>query len=238
VTGVRASAIAALALLAAPACEPEPEVPENPGWAHVEPILRAQCNHCHGATARTTGSLGGIVYRFDFYDMTTSVCGDAAAGMDSPGGLARAWAPMMRTAIRNPAGGRARMPPSPAEPLADWERRTLLRWAEQPFPTLGFPPPGNRRPQIRLTAPRLADGSLNILAVVDDPDGEPVVGVIKIGDTTLRMDRAGSFAATLTTSSWPAGRYPITAVLCDGWDSAAYRLDVVDIVHGDPQGGQ
>jgi hypothetical protein len=224
------------AALAAAACQPAPAVPENPTWAQVEPIMRARCNHCHGASARTTAAVGGLVYRFDFFEMTEGVCGAAAAGLESPGGMARGWSAQIRTSIVAPGGGRARMPPAPAEPLDDWERETILRWAAQPFPPLGFPREGNRRPQIRLEAPRLADANLRFTALVEDPDGEPVVGVLSIGEATLRMERAGSFSTTLSTSTWPAGRYPISAVLCDGWDSAAYRLDVVDVVHSDAQG--
>src|SRR6185295_7989491 len=51
-----------------------PDVPEHPTWVDVEPIVRAQCTSCHGASAAITG--GGT--RFDFYDMSTSLCGDAA----------------------------------------------------------------------------------------------------------------------------------------------------------------
>src|SRR5581483_3833332 len=68
---------AALAGAALPACG-GPDVPEHPTWANVEPIVRAQCSSCHGASAAITG--GGT--RFDFYDMTADLCGDAVQAMD------------------------------------------------------------------------------------------------------------------------------------------------------------
>ncbi len=66
-------------------CDP-PLPPPEPTWAHVEPLLRAHCNHCHGATAEKTGSASGVVYRFDFYDLDAGKCGEAARGCRSPSG--------------------------------------------------------------------------------------------------------------------------------------------------------
>lgn len=213
------------------ACDGAPTVPEEPTWADVEPILRAQCNHCHGASARKTGSAGALVYRFDFYDMTDAVCGEAAQALDGGPTMARGWAPLIRSSVSAKNGGRSRMPPAPANPLADWERKTLVRWADQPFPSRGGPRANNRRPQIRISAPKVANTRLAFAAVVDDADGESVVGVLKVANTVLKMDRAGSFSTTLETGGWAPGRYPITAVLCDGWGSSTYRLGAVEVLH-------
>jgi hypothetical protein len=218
-------------LLLAGACTSEPSVPREPTWAHVEPILRAQCSHCHGATARRTGSVGAAVYRLDFYDMTEGVCGEAAQAMDPGVGMARAWAPLIAKAIIAPSGQRPRMPPAPGPQLADWERKTLLRWSEQPFPPRGDPQTDNRLPNVKLSAPKLANTRLALTAVVQDPDGEPVVGVLKVGNVILKMDHAGAFTTTLETGAWPAGRYPVTAVLCDGWGNARYQVATVDVIH-------
>lgn len=180
-----------------------------------------------------TGAVGPVAYRFDFFEVSDLVCGEAASAMDPTQGMARAWATSIPKAITAPHGGRARMPPAPAAPLAEWERLTLVRWAEQPFPSLGLPDRGNRRPVVSISAPRLANARLGLTVLVEDPDGEPVLGVLTVGDTVLRMDRAGSFTTILDTSQWPDGRYPIGATLCDGWGSAAYRLGVVDVVHSE-----
>jgi hypothetical protein len=217
-------------LMLSPGCGGPPRVPEHPTWADVEPIVRAECTHCHGPTARETGSSGALVYRFDFYDMTPSTCGDAAAAL-APQGMALGWALLIRSAVEPPAsGGRARMPPAPAPSLATWERETLLRWAADP--RRGVPQPGNARPDIQLDAPSgIADTGLSFSAAIEDPDGEPVVGVLNIGDVALLMDRPGVFAADLDTRTWPAGRYPISASLCDGWDVVSYQLGNVQIMH-------
>ena len=204
----------------------------EPTWANVEPILRAQCSHCHGATARRTGSVGAAIYRLDFYDMTEGVCGEAAQAMDPGVGMARSWAPLIAKAITTASGGdRPRMPPAPAPVLADWERRTLMRWADQPFPPRGDPQTGNRMPNLKLTAPKLANTRLSLTALVQDPDGEPVVGVLKVGNIILKMDHAGAYTTTLETGAWPAGRYPVLAVLCDGWGNARYQVATIDVLH-------
>ncbi len=58
-----------------------------------------------------------------------------------------------------------------------------------------------------------------------------MVGVLKIGDLILPMDRPGSFAGDIDTSSWPNGTRPISAVLCDGWSNFTYELGNVEIKH-------
>ena len=51
-----------------------PSAPAKPTWADVQPIVAGQCTHCHGATASTSGS----GYRFDFFDMSPEICGEAS----------------------------------------------------------------------------------------------------------------------------------------------------------------
>jgi hypothetical protein len=233
-TFTRTTRLIGIALaLAASACGGEPAVPANPTWADVEPILRAECNHCHGGTAPVTAALGGLFFRFDFYDMTPEVCGEAAQALEATA-LGRGYAKLIQADVTVPAGcDRGRMPPAPASPLADWQRETLIRWASASDPPRGAPLRDNRRPDIHLSAASAtADKRLTFTAVIDDPDGEPVVGVLKIGDLTLKMDRPGSFAADIDTSSWPAGTQPISAVLCDGWSQVSYDdLGNVEIKH-------
>ncbi len=222
--------VAASLCLLTPACGTSPAVPEHPTWADVEPILRAECTHCHGPTARETGASGALVYRFDFFEMTPSVCGDAATAL-TPQGMALGWAKLIGSSIKPPSGGeRARMPPAPGPALADWQRETLLRWSAAPL--RGVPDVGNRRPGIQLAADSgVADALLSFTATIDDPDGEPVVGLLKIGDLALQMDRPGSFSASIDTRAWTAASYPISATLCDGWDAVSYPLGNVQILH-------
>jgi len=222
----------ALSGAGAGACGGEHQVPEHPTWADVEPIVRGSCTQCHGATAAVNGSSDALTIRFDFYDMTPATCGDAASVLAGQT-LGHGWAGLIKAAVTPPGSGwRARMPPSPAPELYDWQRETIIRWAAEPDPLRGEPSRQNHRPDIQLEATSAqADNKLPFAAVVTDADAEPVVGLLKIGETTLPMDRAGAFAATLDTTTWSAGFYPISAVLCDGWDSVDYDLGGVEVKH-------
>lgn len=214
-------------------CDGTPSVPANPTWADVEPILRGNCTGCHGATAAITGSApGGMAYRLDFYDMTSATCGDAAAVLGGQP-LAHSWAALIQADVTSPGSGwRPRMPPAPATSLYDWERETIVRWAEQPDPPRGEPRRDDRRPDIQLVAASAtADKSLAFTSIVSDADGEAVVGLVEIGALTLATDHAGAFGTTVDTSAWPPGVYPISAVLCDGWDDITYQLGNVEVAH-------
>jgi hypothetical protein len=220
-----------LGLCAGPglACSGPPSVPAHPTWADVAPLVHGECTHCHGSTAFTTG--GG--YRLDFFDMTSDVCGDAAKAIPPASILASTSAILMAADLTPPAGGgRPRMPPAPAPLLQDWERETIVRWAMQP--AKGAPPATNRPPTIDIAhVPVTADQRLTFTAVLDDPDADPIVGVIEAmgADTLFAMNRAGAFTVDLDTSAWPAGARRLSAVLCDGWTKATYDLGSVTIEH-------
>lgn len=225
---MRRSSVLPIALLLS--CEGDPAAVTAPTWADVEPLLRVECNHCHGATARLNGASESSIYRLDFYEMNDAVCGEAAQAIASPL-MARGWAPLIKTAITpHPKADRARMPPAPAAPLAPWVRETLLRWADDP--RKGLPHGFNRRPRVDVfdvQFPSASDSRLRFTLVVEDGDGEPVIGVLKIGDRVLKMDRAGAFSGTLDTGGWPTGAYRVSAVLCDGWDSVTYDLGTMNL---------
>jgi hypothetical protein len=212
------------------ACHSSHAVPEQPTWADVEPIVRGACTQCHGSNAKVAGSFGGGTYRFDFYDMTDAVCGEAAEALRG-NALGMAWAAMMAADVTPPGSGwRSRMPPSPGDQLTDWQRETVIRWARKPV--RGTASPENHRPDIELVGlPPTADGSLKLTAIVSDGDGEPVVGVLKVGDTRLLMDRSGSFSATVDTSAWATGKRSLSATLCDGWSNVTVDLGSVTIAH-------
>jgi len=200
---------------------PAVPVPEHPTWADVGPILRKECNSCHGGTASTTGSALGIVYRFDFYDLTAALCGDAATAV-SPARFAAASSSQIAFDITSDSASvRPTMPPLPAPWLADWEWQILLRWSRDP--QKGTLPPDNRPPTIQVTsADRTVKDVFTLSVDVDDPDQDSVVGILRIGDVTLRIDRPGPFSAVIDASQWPEGSAPMTAVLCDGWQRALY----------------
>lgn len=190
-------------------------------------MLRAQCSHCHGSTARTTGA--GI--RFDFFDTTSSHCSEAAAAL-AAAGSARVQANMIATAITTTDPTvRPSMPPIPAPYLSEREWLTILRWTANPVQ--GDKPAANRPPRIDVSGiATTADDTLEVNVIIDDPDGEPAVGVLKIGEAVGVMDRAGSFSARFDTSTWPAGTMTVSAVLCDAWSQVSFpALHTVDVSH-------
>lgn len=244
-----------LALLAGVlGCGASHDVPEHPTYAEVAPILRGQCGSCHGWTAGVRvcpgfgtpeiepncrnwkggdrpGTGGGL--RFDFFDVTPEICGNAALALD--GSVSLAGSPAVAAQIATdlvPEAGATwpSMPPRPSPALPDWQLETLARWAAQP--TKGPPPSGNRPPTIAVSQlPLRADGQLAFTAVIDDPDGDSVVGVIEAGGVAFPMARSGSFSVRLDATSWPAGTMRPVAVLCDGWTRATIDLGPIEIQH-------
>jgi len=219
------AACAGALVLASTACGPD-EPPAHPDWATVQPILRAECSGCHGATAGATGS----GYRFDFYDMTDEPCGEAAAPLVGTK-LAHAQANDIALAITTTDPNvRPSMPPVPAPYLSDNEWLTILRWTANPIK--GDKPENNRPPHITVDGtPTAADQTLSVNIVVTDPEGDPVVGVLKTGNQVEKMDHAGAFATQYDTSSWPAGAIVMSAVLCDGWSKVSVDLLEITIHH-------
>jgi hypothetical protein len=215
-TGRKLGCSLLVGLLGAPAaCSSPPAEPLNPSWADVAPIFRGECNSCHGWTAGQTG--GG--YRFDFFDASEAVCGDAALALGP--GIALAGSPLVAPLIVEDVlpwnGDRwPRMPPQPSPALPDWERDTIERWAVRP---VNWPAPANNRPPTIAVAqfPATVDRQLTFTAVIDDPDGDSVLGVVEVNGLAFLMDRSGSFDVSFDTSGWPAGPQYVTSVICDGW---------------------
>lgn len=205
-------------------------VPEQPSWADVQPILRGECSGCHGSTAPQTG----FNYRLDFLDQPSlaMACGEAAIAI--PPATAPTFGPVLAGAAAaliyqdiepGTAGGPPKMPPEPGAPLYDWERETLENWTAAPS-FVGSPPPGNRAPTIQVTQlPPTGKTDVSFVAVLGDPDGDDVVGVIEIaGQPIFSMNRSGSFAVDLDASTWPSGSQQLNAVLCDGWTNVSVPL--------------
>lgn len=227
--GIRQSLCVALGVFAG--CSGPSDVPEKPTWADIQPILSGSCNHCHGSTAAVTGSQGPAVYRFDFFDLADGSCGEAAAAIDLPA-MALASASRMKDSIASINGVRPRMPPAPAPLLSDWERDTLDKWSRAREPIKGAAPRNNRLPGLQvLKFPAKADGTVAFTVILDDPDGDSVIGVIKGGDTLVKLDRSGAFSVSVDSTGWTNGRQKLTAVLCDGWANASYDVGEVEIAH-------
>jgi hypothetical protein len=213
---------AVVAWLALASCNsPPPEIPAHPTWEDVEPILRAECLGCHGATAPSTGSARGVTYRLDFFDLTRTVCGEVASAVPEARFAAAASSQIAFDITSDNASVRPKMPPEPSPWLADWEWQTLLRWTHDP--QKGQRPPGNRPPTITVTSPeRTILGWFQLSIDLEDPDGDSAIGVLQIGDATLTMDRPGAFSIEVDGSQWPVGDVAVSATVCDGWSQATY----------------
>lgn len=209
------------------ACSAPPSVPAQPTWTDVAPILRAECGSCHGASAKTNGQ--GL--RLDLYDFASDVCGAATLALDP--GLILAGSPVaaagLKTSLVPQAGATwPLMPPQPSPELPTWERDTLLRWAAQP--ARGPGPSDNRAPTVDVSQfPASAKGQLTFTAIIGDPDGDAVMGVVQIGEQAFLMDRAGSFAVHFDVASLPVGPARVSAVVCDGWSRRDVDLGPVQI---------
>jgi hypothetical protein len=223
------AALLGWALVALASCSGTPTAPAHPTWADVSPILRGACDSCHGWTANETG--GG--YRLDFYDRSTAVCGDAALALDPAQFLAGspvAYGKIRDDVVPEPGDAWPRMPPQPSPALADWQQQTLERWAMDPVK--GPPAAGNHLPTIAVgQLPAAADQQLAFTAILDDPDGDPVTGVIEIDGLAFLMNRTGSFAVSFDSSGWTPGSKRMSAVVCDGWASANIDLGPIQIKH-------
>ncbi len=122
------------------------------------------------------------------------------------------------------------MPPLPSPSLSDVELETLQRW--NAAPVKGPPPPDNVPPTVEVSGlAAVADATLAFTAVLNDPNGDSVIGVIRVGAQAFLMNRPGSFSVQIDASAWPAGLVRPSAVLCDGWTNASYDLGPVLISH-------
>jgi hypothetical protein len=210
-------------------CGPTAVAPAHPTWADVAPVLRGECAGCHGWTAKDTGG----AYRFDLFEATPEVCGDAALALES--GVLLAGSPaspplIARDVALVPGASFARMPPLPAPALPDWERETLERWAAAPVK--GPPPATNRPPTIAVSGfPAAANAWLAFTAILDDPDDDGAIGVVEVGRFAFLMNRTGAFGVTFDASAWPEGPARVSAVVCDGWAKSTVELGTVNIRH-------
>lgn len=230
-----------LAGAAAIGCGPTASVPEQPTWADVAPILRGECASCHGWTASdrlpdATGvhpeNTGGSL-RLDFYDASADVCGDAGLALDPTVTLAGSPAtpPRILADIVPQNGARwPRMPPQPSPALPAWQVETIRRWAVNPV--RGPTPDDQRAPRLAVSGlPSRVDRELAFTAILDDPDGDAVLGAVEAGGLAFLMNRSGAFAVRFDASAWPSGPLHPRAVICDGWTRAELDLGPIEIQH-------
>jgi hypothetical protein len=216
---------------AALGCGGEPALPEVPTWAqHVQPILRANCFHCHGATAsyKAYGTLRWDVYdlseapyqRMGFAKVFEEVTVDGKVDQVATffGATEEGHPRLVNTLCDSTAPDDLRMPPLPATPLSAHERQVLDRWANL-LVTRSVPVAmlkGSHEPNHQPTLTWLQ--SPTELAVRDE-DGDQVLGKLDCQGVELRI---------LHTGGWtlPAGaRPPCRGTLYDGYEEQAVTLE-------------
>jgi len=154
------------------------------------------------------------------------------AGVSAARGLKAERRSRIINALSGDAGnGRPLMPPPPAPYVEGWQWTTLLRWWQDGAPKGDLPPDNHPATLSLYHSVTSVDRAWQLTALVDDADGDPVVGVLRVGDVSLPMDRAGSFGATLDTSSWAEGNYAVTATLCDGWSKVDAMVATLEVRH-------
>lgn len=202
--GAVSIAVLAAAVLAA-ACGAEEPVPATPTWVEdVEPIVRGQCSHCHGATAKSFARADALSpTRRDVYD---AMAFDEFGPFDPAVQGAKDWATLVPfVEFKTPN----RMPPPPATPLSEREIKVLKRWFEKGAPR------GMRARNAKPAVSWIVKGKTFEVA---DGDGEQVLGKITCGAATGQILHAGAQGLPMGATS------PCMVVLHDGQDRVTAAL--------------
>jgi hypothetical protein len=132
------NALMVAAVLSLAACAPE--VPAAPTYANdVQPILMAHCVRCHGANDMLNALPEAAHLRAPMpllcYFQRLADEGDCATGTSTTCKHgAQYCALMIPPRLSYPRGNIGIMPPAPSDPLNDWEKDVLQRWALNPAP--------------------------------------------------------------------------------------------------------
>lgn len=216
------------------------EVPSQPSFQDVMPIVAANCIRCHaypvigGAPGDCEADASGVRwcgFRLDSYDDLIVNNGDPSDPTDDIGVRgAASVAAIIPSRVRDP---RAPMPPR--FPLDELERETLIAWAR------GEPPardarPGNQPPAIALDV--TPGGEVVTLRYsLHDPDGDLVVGTIQArgagdDDHLVAPLQSGHDTIAWNTAGLSAGAYALSAWVDDGGGWQA--LEAGTVVVGAP----
>lgn len=195
-------------------CEGPEGAPDKPTWVDdVQPILRANCFHCHGSSADFP-RLG--TRRWDFLydpaDTQLQPLGDFSAVFGGMAGVSPKEMPQIfqiTAFVADPADMR-RMPPPPATRLSDRDIQVLRNWMATGRER------GTRNPNAKPAAAWLDTGKV---FVVTDADREQVLGKVSCGGREALLIRSG-------THSVPQGAGPpCTVTLYDGQDTSVVTLN-------------
>jgi hypothetical protein len=204
-------------------CATEAPVPEKPTWAEdVLPILRANCFHCHGATALSIRDSTKLdVKRWDIYDLSKPGYADIGFGEvpeppTDPNGMkvflsanTQAHFLLLVGFVKPDAPDEVRMPPPPATRLSARDIEVLEKWGETGFTE------GTHSPNAKPTISWIEKGKRY---QVLDGNGDQVLGRLDCGGTLVQIPRSGGH--NLPSDASP----PCTATLYDGFATTTADL--------------
>jgi hypothetical protein len=207
VSAMRLSSLLALALVAGAvtACDEAPTAPLKPTYVDdVEPILRGNCFHCHGADRSAFGA-----FRWDFYDpLDPTVMALGNFSMEFALGGTKAHSLLFNSFITN-KDENMRMPPPPATRLSEQDLLTVQRWIKDPVR-------GTRRRNHKPAADWLARPAT---VAVSDADFEQVLGKVSCNGRETPVLSVGT--TRLVAGSQP----PCIVTIFDGQDAVNVQLN-------------
>src|SRR5687768_15673461 len=107
-------------------CGAEAPAPDKPTWAEdVQPILQANCFHCHGATANRMKAKRWDV--FDLNDPVYATLGFTQEPM-APSFIGASGNALIPLYVELPTSEAFHMPPLPATPLSSRDIQVLKNW--------------------------------------------------------------------------------------------------------------
>ncbi len=199
---------------------PDP-VPEKPTWLDdVEPILRANCFHCHGASAEAKNG----TKRWDVYDLKADGYKFLMLTLD----------PLLHTSAKdnfiiiNAFAKLGTMPPAPATRLSAQDLQVLEKWQANGF-AFGTRAK-NARPVAKLAgAPVRAGAVVKVALDITDGDGDQVVGRLSVplAMKDLELWRSGRHIIEIPSAACPKGTaIGMKATLSDGIDTVSILAPV------------
>jgi hypothetical protein len=207
--------------LAALGCTGEAPAPDKPTWVDdVMPILQSNCFHCHGASAKQKG---GNSFRWDVLDLSNPLYAQIGFGeaKEDPADpkSATVWYSVVNPAhyiqiplfVQPNMTDDARMPPPPATRLTARDIDVLSKWMATGFT------PGSHQPNHKPTIRWL---TRNKTFVVEDADGDQVLGKLDCGGMDVSLPRSGMHTLPEGVSG------PCTGNLFDGWGDALTAVNL------------